>query len=156
VRNGKSLWVAVGWTAIVVATILTGLVVGYFAVHFQLFGDAADAEDYRVAAGAYGAAAAVLVVGALGILTHPAPRWLTVVALVAAGGLGVLASNSLDSARGAESDPVPINTVWDGIGGVLWAPWTWVLVAAGMHGLYVVTRRAVHGAGAPDRARKRP
>ncbi|MFC5728614.1 MULTISPECIES: hypothetical protein [Nocardioides] len=30
-----------------------------------------------------------------------------------------------------------MNSVWDGVGGVLWAPWTWALVALGIRGLYL-------------------
>jgi len=29
-----------------------------------------------------------------------------------------------------------MNTAWDGIGGVLWGPWTWALIGLGVHGLY--------------------
>ena len=138
--TARRRWIAAGWAAAVVATILNGLVVGWFAVYFQLFGESADAEDHRVAAGGYGAAAGVLLLAVVGLLTHRLPRWLAGVALAAAAGLGVLARGALETARHAEPDPLPINTVWDGIGGVLWTPWSWALIGLALHGLYAVAR----------------
>lgn len=128
--------VAVGWVGAVVATTLNGILVGYGAIWLQFFGETADAEDYRVSAGGYGAAAAVLVLAVPAILTHRAPRWLVWPTGVAAGVLALLAVNSIAASVHAEPVPSPINTVWDGIGGVLWAPWTWALIGLGIHGLY--------------------
>lgn len=132
----RRVWVTVGWIGAVTATALNGVLVGYGAVWLQFFGETADAEDYRVSAGGYGAAALVLALAVLGILTHRGPRWLAWAAGVSAAILGVLAANSAAASARAEPDTSPINTAWDGIGGVLWAPWTWVLVALGVHGLY--------------------
>lgn len=137
--HARRIWVSVGWISAIIATALNGVLVGYGAVWLQFFGETADAEDYRVSAGGYGAAAVVLVLAVIGVLTHRGPRWLAWVAGVSAVIMGLLAANS--AAASAQAEPVssPINTVWDGIGGVLWAPWTWALVALGIHGLYRLT-----------------
>jgi hypothetical protein len=132
----RRAWVTAGWVGAVVATALNGVLVGYGAIWFQLFGDTADAEDYRVSAGGYGAAAVVLVLAVPAILTHRAPRWLVWPAAVSAAVLGLLAVNSAAASAHAEPVSSPMNTAWDGIGGVLWAPWTWALIALGVHGLY--------------------
>lgn len=132
----RRVWVTVGWIGAVTATALNGVLVGYGAVWLRFFGETADAKDYRVSAGGYGAAALVLALAALGIPTHRGPRWLAWAAGVSAAILSVLAANSAAASLRAEPDTSPINTAWDGIGGVLWAPWTWVLVVLGVHGLY--------------------
>jgi hypothetical protein len=139
----------VGWIGAVTATALNGVLVGYGAVWLQFFGETADAEDYRVSAGGYGAAAVVLCLAVIGILTHRGPRWLAWVALVSAVIFGLLAGNSAAGSAQAEPDPSPSNTAWDGIGGVLWAPWTWALVALGIHGLYRLTYGGTVGRGWP-------
>jgi hypothetical protein len=129
-------WVTAGWIGAVTATAVNGVVVGYGAVWLQLFGDPADAEDYRVSAGGYGAAAAVLALAVVAILTHRGQRWLARSAGATAAVMGVLAASSAAAAARAEPVSSPINTAWDGIGGVLWAPWTWALVALAIHGLH--------------------
>lgn len=144
----RRAWVTAGWVFAVVATALNGVVVGYGAIWFQLFGETADAEDYRVSAGGYGAAAVVLVMAVPAVLTHPAPRWLVWPAAMSAAVLGLLAVNSAAAAADAEPSS-SINTAWDGIGGVLWAPWTWALIALGVHGLY----RIVYTGGSRHRTR---
>jgi hypothetical protein len=128
-------WVTAGWIAAVTATAVNGLVVGYGAVWLQLFGDAADAEDYRVSAGGYGAAALVLALGVIAILTHRGPRWLAGAAGAAAAFLGVLAASSAAASARAEPVSSPVDTAWDGVGGVVWAPWTWALFLLAVHGL---------------------
>jgi hypothetical protein len=128
--------VAVGWVGAVAATVLNGVVVGYGAVWFQLFGDTADAEDYAVSAGGYAAAAVVLALAVPAILAHRGPRWLLWPTGAAAVVLGLLAVRSAAISAQTTSGASPMNTAWDGIGGVLWAPWTWALVALGVHGLY--------------------
>jgi hypothetical protein len=132
-------WVVAGWAGAVVATTLNGILVGYGAIWLQFFGETADAEDYRVSAGGYGAAAFVLVLAVPAILTHQAPRWFVWPTGAAAGVLALLAVHSMAASARAEPVSAPISTVWDGIGGVLWAPWTWALVALGLHGLYRLT-----------------
>lgn len=134
-------WIAAGWVCAVVATAVNGVVVGYGAIWLQFFGETADAEDYRVSAGGYGAAAFVLLLAIPAILTHRAPRWLLWPAGASAAVLGLLAVNSVAASADAEPVSSPINTAWDGVGGVLWAPWTWALVALGIHGLYRLVRK---------------
>ena len=136
VAQTRSTWLTLGWVGGVVATALNGVVVGYGAIWFQLFGDSADVEDYRVSAGGYGAAAVVLALAVPAVVAHRAPRWLVWPAAVSAAVLGLLAANSAAAAVRAEPVSSPINTGWDGIGGVLWGPWTWALIALGVHGLY--------------------
>lgn len=132
----RRTWIAVAWVGAVAATVLNGIVVGYGAVWFQLFGDTADAEDFAVSAGGYGAAAVVLVVAVPAILAHGGPRWLVWPTAASAVILGLLSARSAGVWAQAERSASPVNTAWDGIGGVLWAPWTWALVALGIHGLY--------------------
>ena len=120
------------WVGAVVATALNGVVVGYGVLWLQFFGDTPDAEDYAVSAGGYGAAAGVLALSVAAVLAHRGPRWLVWAAGVSALLLGLLALGSAASGAGAEQDDRPIDTVWDGVGGVLWAPWTWVLVVLGL------------------------
>ena len=139
-RARWTTWVAVGWVAAVVATALNGVIVGYGAIWLQLFGDSADAEDYAVSAGGYGAAAFVLVLAIPAIMTHRAPRWLAWLAGASAAALGLLAVDSAQASARAEPVSSPLNTAWDGIGGVVWAPWTWVLVVLGLQGLYRIAR----------------
>jgi hypothetical protein len=140
--RSRSRWVSAAWVAAVAATALNGVVVGYGAVWFQLFGDSADAEDYAVSAGGYGAAAVVLALAVPAILTHDAPRWLAWPAGVAAALLGVFALGSVTAIAEAEAVPAPTDTAWDGVGGVLWGPWTWALVGLGIQGLARLVRRA--------------
>lgn len=129
----RSRWWTVGWAAALLLTALNGVVVGYGAVWFQLFGATADAEDYRVSAGGYFAAAAVLALGTAALLGRPAgPRWLVWAAGTTAVVLAVLGLDSQQQSTRAEQLGTPLNGVWDGVGGVLWAPWTWVLTFLGV------------------------
>lgn len=149
--GGRRTWmVPLAWTGAVLATVLNGVVVGYGAVWFQLFGDSADAEDYAVSAGGYGAAAGVLAFAVVAILTHGGPRWLVWPTGTCAVVLGLLAGRSGADAASADGHPADVNTAWDGIGGVLWAPWAWMLVALALHGLWLRLRPG-RGARAPRR-----
>ncbi|MBD8868445.1 hypothetical protein [Nocardioides donggukensis] len=138
--RARRLWVVAVWVGAVLATALNGVVVGYGVVWFQLFGETADADDYLVSSGGYGAAAVVLALAVPAIVTHAGPRWLLVPTGVTAAVLGALAVNAAAAAREAEPATVPSSSAWDGIGGVLWAPWTWALVALAGHGLYRLAR----------------
>ncbi len=144
--RARRAWATAGWQFAVVATAVNGLLVGYGAIWFQLFGETADAEDYRVSAGGYGAAAVVLLLAVPAVLTHRGPRWLVWPSAVSAAVLGLLALSSAAASADAEPVPSPTNTAWDGVGGVLWAPWTWALIALGVHGLYKAVRGASAGA----------
>ena len=136
----RRAWVVAGLVFAVIATGLNGVVVGYGAIWFQLFGDTADAEDYLVSAGGYGAAALVLVLAVPAILHHRAPAWLLWPTVASAVVLGMLAVGSAAASARAEPASLPLNTAWDGIGGVLWAPWTWALIGLGLHGLVRMVR----------------
>jgi hypothetical protein len=116
----------------VVLTAVTGLVVGWFATHLFFFGAQPTAEDHRVAAGAYGAAAGSLLLGAVALRVHGTTRWQLPMTLAAAALLTLLTLSSvLDAATG--SDPgSAVNHWWDGAGGVLACPWTWPLVVMGL------------------------
>lgn len=135
-EGNRRRWVSAAWVLAVAATILNGVVVGYGAIWFQLFGDTADAEDYRVSAGGYGAAAVVLALTIPALLTHRGPRWLLWPTGAGAVALAVFAAGSAAAVTDADQTARPIDTAWDGIGGVLWAPWTWVLVVLGIRGLH--------------------
>jgi uncharacterized membrane protein YeaQ/YmgE (transglycosylase-associated protein family) len=132
----------------VVLTLLTGLVVGWFATELMFFGARPTAEDHQVAAGAYGASAAALLLGALALRVHGTTRWQVPVAFISAAVLAWLTvSSAIDAAAG--SDPGSgINHWWDGAGGVLACPWTWPLVAMGL--LAPVHRRRPVPGPAPE------
>jgi hypothetical protein len=116
----------------VVLTLLTGLVVGWLATELMFFGAQPTAEDHQVAAGAYGAAAVALLLGAVALRVHGTTRWQVPIALASAGLLTWLAlSSAWDAAT--NSDPGSgTNHWWDGAGGVLACPWTWPLVVMGL------------------------
>lgn len=135
-QTRRERWRGIAWSLGVVATVLNGFVVGYGAIWFQLFGDTADASDYRVSAGGYGAAAVVLALAVPALLVGHRSRWLVGLTLVSAGVLALLSAGSLVTARQLPSEWS--NSVWDGVGGVVWAPWTWVMVWLGV--LAVVRR----------------
>lgn len=130
-------WRTAGWSVAVCLTILNGVVVGYGVVWFQLFGSTPDVEDYRVSAGGYGAAAAVLALGAVGLAgRRGTPPWLVVLAGVAASVLAVLAAGSVVQSTTADQVGIPVDGPWTGAGGVIWAPWTWALVWLGVDRLW--------------------
>ena len=119
----------------IVLTAVTGVVVGWFAVHLQLFGEVADADDYAVASGAYGAGAAVLLFGGVAAWSRRSPPSMVAFAVVAAGALTVLAVSA--AASGASAEPGSgYNHWWDGAGGVVACPWTWPLVVLGAFGVF--------------------
>ncbi len=125
---GSQLAVLVALGCSLVATTATGLVIGWFAVSFQLMGGTPDAGDHRMAAGAYGATAVLMVLGVVASLAVRAPRWMLGWAIGWAGVMAVLALGAwVESAGG------PGNTFsdWhDGAGGVVMCPWTWPIPLA--------------------------
>ncbi len=84
----------IAWLGAVAATALNGVVIGYGAIWFQLFGDSTDAGDYRLSAGGYGAAAVVLALAVPAMLSHGGPRWLVLPTAVLSAVLGALAFGS--------------------------------------------------------------
>lgn len=141
----RSTWVTLAWVGAVIITALNGVVVGYGAIWLQFFGDSPDASDYVVSAGGYGAAAAVLALAVPAVLTHGGPRWLVLPTALLSCALGLMAISSVAAAVQAEPATGAGDGAWDGIGGVLWGPWTWALVLLGLRGAH----RLVSGAGTP-------
>jgi len=116
-------------------TALTGLVVGWFSIHFQFFGDTADTDDYEMALGGYGAAAVALLLGALAAWRWHAPRWQVHLALVSGAMLVLLGAAALSEMATAEPG-WGLNGWIDGAGGVLGCPWTWPLVVLAVWGVF--------------------
>jgi hypothetical protein len=127
--------IRVWWWVLIVGTALNGLVVGYGAIWFQLFGERADRGDYLVSAGGYAAAAAVLVLAAVGVAGLRGPVWAGRASASLAVVLAVLAARSAGIAAGMPEDH-GFNGPLDGAGGVLALPWTWPLLVAGVRGAH--------------------
>jgi hypothetical protein len=145
-------WVPAVVLGCTLLSLLTGLVVGWFSVWFQI-GARADREDYLVAVGGYGAGALVGLVGLASLWRLAVRGWPFI---FVAGGvvlLALLALRSLGSAAAHEKVGIVVNNWWDGAGGVLACPWTWpplvlgVLAAVGRG-----PRRALTGRAAPPAA----
>ena len=128
----------------VALTLLTGLVVGWFAVGFQIGGSRADSDDYAVAAGAYGAATVAVLLGAVAFRRWATTAWPLPVTVAASVVLGLLAVRAVADASSAEPG-YGMNSWWDGAGGVLACPWVWWLVAVGVRALATGDVRRVSG-----------
>ena len=140
VERTRVIWVNVALGVCVVLTVLTGLVVGYGVVWFQIGGSTPDAEDYQISAGGYAAAAALLAVSLPALLAYRSARWLVIGASWFASLYLVLAVRSTVLAAEVD-DPGPgINTALDGVGGVVGLPWAWVLVLLGLTGALRLAR----------------
>ena len=131
----------------VVLTVLTGLVVGWLATALMFFGARPTAEDHQVAAGAYGAAAAALLLGAVALRVHGTTRWQVPVSLTSAGVLALLALSSAMEAASSSDPGSGVNQWWDGAGGVLACRWTWPLVVLGLLAAFQRRRPAPTGGG---------
>ncbi len=119
----------------VALTIPTGLVVGWFAIHLQFFGAVPSASDHAVGAGAYGAATAALLLGALGLQRYGTAVWQLPITLVGAAVLGLLTVTATSDALTSDQVGSATNHWWDGAGGVLACPWTWWLLFVGIRAL---------------------
>jgi hypothetical protein len=139
-RIDRTLLVSVLTGCSVALTALTGLVVGWFAVGFQIGGSRADADDYAVAAGAYGATTLAVLLGALALRRWATTSWQLPVTLVVAVVPGLLTVRAVADASMAEPGS-GMNSWWDGAGGVLACPWVWWLVAVGVRALASGDRR---------------
>lgn len=122
------------WPWAVAATAFLSLGVGWGAQNFLFFKAQADASDYSTAAGAYGAGAVVLLLTGLA-LTSQHSRKLSIFTLsiafllmlnaIWAWAKACLASNS------TTVDVMPSDFL-GGIGGVLWAPWIWIMIVVSL------------------------
>jgi hypothetical protein len=139
-RIDRTLLVSVLTGCSVALTALTGLVAGWFAVGFQIGGSRADADDYAVAAGAYGATTLAVLLGALALRRWATTSWQLPVTLVVAVVPGLLTVRAVADASTAQPGS-GMNSWWDGAGGVLACPWVWWLVAVGVRALASGDRR---------------
>lgn len=148
--SGRRLGAGLLWSLALLATALNGVVVGYGVLWLQLFGERPDAADHRVSAAAYVTSAAVLAIALPALLESRTPRWLVPTAVVVAALLGLLSLTSAVTSLEAEPHPLgrddPWGDVLDGVGGVLWAPWTWVLLVLGVRALVRAGRRRLSDA----------
>jgi hypothetical protein len=141
VERTRVIWANVALCVCVILTILTGLVVGYGVVWFQIGGSAPGAEDYRMSAGGYAAAAALLAVSLPALVAYRSARWLVLGASWFAALYLVLAVRSTVLAREVDDRGPGVDTMLDGVGGVVGMPWSWVLVVLGLTGLVRLARR---------------
>ncbi|WP_093248455.1 hypothetical protein [Tessaracoccus oleiagri] len=107
---------------------MNGIVVGYGAVWFQLFGDSPDRDDYLVSTGGYAAAAVLIVFATLSNFLRGGAAWFGYAGSAAAVALGLAALTSWSSGRSVEDLGPGISGPWDGVGGVIALPWSWAIV----------------------------
>lgn len=131
----RNIWANVLFATCIALTVLNGVVVGYGAIWFQIGGSGADAEDYQISAGGYGAAAFALLAVVPGVLGFARPRVLALVCTISAVIFALLAVRSAGLASEAYDRGPGINSPWDGIGGVLLLPWSLALVVLGVLGV---------------------
>lgn len=116
------------WWVCWVLTALNGVVVGAGSVWFQLFGESPDRGDYLVSAGGYLTAAAVLGLAVVPARGRGIPAWALIAVTVVALCLAVAGLRSLSEAAELPAHRRPSAGVADGIGGVIFLPWCWVLL----------------------------
>ena len=130
----------VQWRLAVVATALSGFVVGYGVLWFQLFGERPDRADYLTSAGGYLGAALVLALAPLTLLSPTERRWGDPVWSGSAGAvallLAVLGLSSLSTGLRMDEPTGPFGGLDDGAGGVVLWPWCWLLLWAAGRGVY--------------------
>lgn len=148
----RAIWSNVVLAVCVVMTVLTGFVVGYGAIWFQV-GGVADAEDYQVSAGGYATAAVLLAISLPALVAFRGPRWLLLGASWFSALYVVLGARSALLASDTD-DPGPgINTALDGVGGVIGMPWAWPLLLLGVAGTFSLVRRRARELPRPGRSR---
>ena len=130
----RNTWANVLFASCIALTVLTGVVVGYGVLWFQIGGSSPSVEDYQISAGGYGAAAFVLLVVVPGVLGFARPRVLAVACLVSAAVFALLAARSAALSTKVDDRGLASNSPWDGVGGVLLMPWSLVLVVLGVVG----------------------
>jgi hypothetical protein len=148
-HQGSRILLTLGLVIPTVATFLTALVLGWFQVSFQLFGEQADRGDYAMAAGIYGTGAAMLLLApAVGYLFRLSvlPGLL---GLLGAGVLAALSISSADHLSGA-GPSLADHTPWtSGLTLMATIPWDWGLPALLVVGLTI--RLHAPGHMAPER-----
>jgi hypothetical protein len=112
-------------------SLLTGLLVGWFVVWFQI-GGRADREDYLVASSAYGAGAVVVLLGLPALARLGIRGWVFTVGAVGGALCALLALRSAAKGLGMEDVGPTISPWYDGAGGVLACPWTWPVIVLGV------------------------
>jgi hypothetical protein len=130
----------VTWWALISCTAVNGVVVGYGSLRFLQL--SSSRGDYLVSGGGYAAASVVLTFAAVGAAGLRGPLSVILGSPLLAVVLAALAVRSFTIA--AESSPsAGWDSPWDGAGGVLVAPWTWLLLSCGILGTY----RLISGRG---------
>ena len=124
-------WIPALLAACELLSLLTGLVVGWFSVWFQI-GGRADREDYLVAASGYAAGAVVVLLGLPALARLGVRGWVFAIGVVGVGLCAVLAVWAAVRGSGMEQVGVTISPWYDGAGGVLACPWTWPPVVLGV------------------------
>jgi hypothetical protein len=116
----------------VLAAWVNGLGLRWYAIGFQLLGESADEGDFRYAAGAALATAALLLVAMLVLRVLALPWWLLVVTAVGVGTQLALAATALVEAgqRDAGTNPALERTLGGGFGAAFVAPGSWALLVA--------------------------
>jgi hypothetical protein len=130
----------VTWWVLISCTAVNGLVVGYGSLHFLQFG--LSREDYLVSGGGYAAAGAVLMLAAVGAAGWRAPQSV----VVGSAMLTVMSVAGAVWSFGIAATFAPHDgwdSPWDGVGGVLAGPWTWLLLLCGILGV----SRLIRGRG---------
>lgn len=122
-------------------TALNGFVVGAGSVWFQLFGESPDRGDYLVSAGGYLTAAAVISLALAPALGRGVPTWGAATLGAIAAGLAIAGLISLQEAAALPPHNRPSAGVLDGVGGVLFLPWCWVLLWMCGRAAYTRTRQ---------------
>ncbi|MEV4277525.1 hypothetical protein [Actinoplanes xinjiangensis] len=122
----------VTWWVLISCTAVNGLVVGYGSLHFLQF--SLNRGDHLVSGGGYAAAGAVLAVAAAGAAGWRAPVSVVLGSAVLAVGSAACAVWSFGVAARFPPD-AGRDGPWDGVGGVLAGPWTWLLLLCGSLGV---------------------
>lgn len=136
----RNTWANVVFASCITLTVLTGVVVGYGVVWFQIGGSGPSVEDYQISAGGYGAAAFVLLAVVPGVIGFARPRVLAVVCVVSAAVFTLLAARSAALSTEVDERGLASHSPWDGVGGVLLMPWSLVLVVLGVLGVARLVR----------------
>ncbi len=136
-RQGRfALGVALG--ICIVLTALSGVAIGWWAK--LAIAAYPSAQQQSQAAGAYGAAALVLMLGAAALVDYGTTRWQTWMALTAAAVMLWLTASAAPSIGHASPSRFDDGSWVDGALWVLACPWTWPLIVVGMA---VVSRRSL-------------